>query len=369
MAKEKEKRSIPKNLNELKKTIWKEHGEGAVLQGRSEIVRVDSFPSGIASIDRAFGCGGIPQGRVIELFGLESSGKTTTCLHLIEAAQKHHFKGKGRKGVAAIVDAEHAFDPAWAEKIGVDTEALLISQPNSGEEALDIVERMAESGLVDLIVVDSVAALVPKAELDGEMGGNNMGMHARLMSQAMRKLTAKSARSKTTIIFINQIRQKIGVMFGNPETTTGGLALKFYASVRMQIIKGSAVKDGTETIAFSPYIKFLKNKVAPPFTRADFDICFGHPKRPVNGIDKLACLLDEAITTKVVELKGSNYNYGDVKLGAGKTNTLKFLRENDAVREELSGKIYNAFAESVHVVSSGDDDELADGILDEDGDE
>jgi recombination protein RecA len=367
---EKVKREIAKDLAALKKGICKTHGDGAVMQGRNQIVRVESFPTGIISLDRALGCGGLPMGRIIEFFGMESSGKTTTCLHLIAAAQTHYFDTKGRQGVAAFVDAEHAFDPTWAEKLGVDVDNLLISQPNSGEEALDIVERMAESGLVDLIVVDSVANLVPQSELDGEMGGSSIGAQARLLSQAMRKLSGKASKTKTTIIFINQIRQKIGIMFGSPDVTTGGLALKFYSSIRMQILKGSAIKVKEETVAFSPTVKVIKNKVAPPFTEAEYAICFGHPERPVYGIDMVASLLDEGVDLKVIELNGSHYSFEGEKLGNGLANAAKYLRENQKAYVAAREKIYNTLRERVQVTNSGGgEDELADSILDEDADE
>lgn len=386
MAKDKDdqskekKRIIPKNLEELKKGIQKAHGAGAIMQGRNTIVPVDVFPTGIATIDRALGCGGIPQGRIIELFGMESSGKTTTCLNLIAACQKHFFPKKERNGVAAFVDAEHAFDPIWAAKCGVDTDSLLFSQPNSGEEAFDIVLRLVESSLIDLVVVDSVANLVPMKELDGDMGDSNIGAQARLMSQGLRKISAKLNNSKTTVIFINQVRNKIGVMFGSPETTPGGLALKFYSSVRGDIRKGSPIKDGDTVLGFRPTIKFIKNKCAPPFTSAEFEICVGHPKRPVCGIDPIPSLIEVGGDLHIIEKSSSYFIFDEKNKANGLAAATSYLRDHPEVQEMLKEKIYGVLLERVHtaIESEGDGTEeddvesaLSDDILDgvRDGDD
>lgn len=370
-AKDKEK---PKDLTALLKSINKAHGDGSVMQGRDSIVRVYSVPTQVASIDNALGIGGLPEGRVIELFGLESSGKTTTCLQFIKACQKHYFEHKSRYGVAAFVDAEHAYDPDWAAKCGVDTEALIFSQPNSGEEALDIVDRMCESGLVDLVVVDSVANLVPKQELEGAITDNVIGAQARLMAKGLRIISTKTSKSKTTVIFINQIRHKIGVMFGSPETTPGGLALKFYSSVRAQVSKGSPIKDGDDTVGFQPTIKFIKNKCAPPFTSAGYDICFGINGLPY-GIDETASLIEVGKELELIQTSSSYY-----VIEGGKVNGLAaataLIRDNEGVQKALKEKIYGILRNRPITSASVDDadadggDTLDDDILDQvlDGD-
>lgn len=372
MAKDKEKKvpeKLPESIDTLQKQINAKHGAGALMIGRDAIVSVETFATGVPSLDQALGVGGLPMGRVMELHGLESSGKTTTCLRFIAACQKHYFETKERYGVVAFVDAEHAFDPDWATKCGVDVDKLIFSQPSSGEEGLDIVERCVKSGLVDLIIVDSVANLVPQAELDGEMGASHMGLQARMMSQALRKLAIPASQTKTSVIFINQIRLKIGVMFGNPETTPGGMALKFYASVRMSITKGSAIKakgeDG-DVVGFRPKIKIIKNKVAPPFTSAEFDICVGHPTRPIYGIDCEASLLEMAEDLKLVSLKGSAYSLDGQWLGNGKVQAATALRENEEWREALRQKIYGHMLENIKKVEPDEmpEKDLADDILD-----
>lgn len=372
--KEKKKRPIAKSISELKKNIQKEHGPGAVMQGKNTIVKVDSFPTGIVSLDFAIGCRGLPRGRVIEIFGLESSGKTTLCLHLIAACQQHTFVKKNKKvrGVAAFIDAEHAYDPGWAAKLGVDNDQLLFSQPDSGEEAFDIAEQMVESGQVDLIVIDSVANLVPLKELEGDIGDSNMGAQARLMSKGLRKLSGKASKSQTTVIFINQIRHKIGVMFGSPETTPGGLALKFYASIRGQISKGSALKGGKgdkDTVGFSPTLKFIKNKCAPPFTTAEFDICVGHPERPVFGVDKAGSLIKMGVKLGVIKQNGSMYSFKDQRLGNGIGTASSLLRSNQQLNDEIMEKIYGGMVDVLPPVAEPTAEEQADAQIDEPIDE
>lgn len=346
--------------------INSEFGAGALIDGAQQYIKVDVFPSGVPSIDVALGCKGIPQGRIIEIYGLESSGKTTTCLQLMAACQKHYFPKKERTGRVVLIDAEHAFDPDWAQKIGVDLSKLAISQPNSGEEALRIAEKLVKSRKVDLIVIDSVAALTPQSEIDGEIGDSSIGAQARMMSQAMRKMVSFCAKTMTTIIFINQVREKIGVMFGNPETTPGGKALKFYASVRGSISKGSALKDGDDTIGFRPTIKFVKNKVGRPFTSASFDICVGHKKRPVCGIDGLASLIDVASDVKIITKNGSHFKYDGSVLGNGMNQAVKFLTENqelvEKIREETYSKIFGNIDQAELSPGSIDDE-----LIDDDG--
>ncbi len=336
------------DLNDIIGQIDKEFGTGSLMPGlkAGALVHVDVFPTNIAAIDVALGCGGVPQGRILEIFGPESSGKTTTCLQLVAACQTHYFKNKKRYGRVVFIDAEHALDPDWATKIGVNMSKLAISQPGNGEEALKIAEKLTKTGKVDLIVVDSVAALTPKAEIDGEIGDHHVGAQARMMSQAMRKLVSLCAKTKTTIIFINQVREKIGVMFGNNQVTPGGRALKFYSSIRGEISKGSALKDGDTVIGFRPSLKFIKNKVAAPFTRAEYDICVGAKERPICGIDKMSSLIDIGARKDVgiITIKGSWYAYGDMKLGNGMSNASMFLRNNETlantIREEIYAKVF-----------------------------
>jgi recombination protein RecA len=304
------------------------------LGGGEQIADIAVIPTGSLSLDLALGIGGVPRGRVVEIYGPEAGGKTTLALHIIAEAQK-------RNGLAAFIDAEHALDVAYARKIGVNTDDLLISQPDTGEQALEIAETLVRSGALDVLVIDSVAALVPKAELEGEMGDAQMGLQARLMSQALRKLTGSISKSKTTVIFINQIRMKIGVFFGSPETTTGGNALKFYSSMRLDIRKMNSLKIGQEVIGFRTKVKVVKNKVAPPFRETEFDIIFG------DGISKEGDVLDLAVENTIVEKSGAWYSYKGERLGQGRDNTRVFLKENadtlkkieDEVRDKIGLKI------------------------------
>lgn len=355
--------------------IEKAHGSGSIMLGRGTIVDVAVFSTGVPSIDVALGCGGLPEGRIMEVYGPESSGKTTTCLQFIAACQHHRFEEKDREGVAAFIDAEHALDPVWAEKIGVDMDQLLLSQPGSGEEAFSIIEIMVKSRLVDLIIVDSVAALVPQVELEGELKDANIGAHARLMSKALRKLKGEIHNSKTTVIFINQIREKVGVMFGSPEVTPGGRALKFYASIRGDVRRGASLKDGDDVLGFRTTMKMVKNKVAAPFQRAEFDICVGRPERPIYGVDIVASLIDVAEEQKVLTKKGSYYRFGDTVLGNGLAAASTFLRENpqlvDEIRDKTYGKAIDAkirVDENEDEVDDGNDPILDDELLDSDDD-
>jgi recombination protein RecA len=308
--------------------IEKMYGKGAIMRmGVSgALLPVSTIPTGSLELDHALGVGGVPRGRVIEIFGPEASGKTTLALHIVAEAQK-------RGGAASFVDAEHALDANYARLLGVNTDDLLISQPDTGEQGLEIAEVLVRSGAIDVVVIDSVAALVPRAEIDGEMGDSLPGLQARLMSQALRKLTAAISKSRTCVIFINQIREKIGVMFGNPETTTGGRALKFYASVRLDIRRISAIKDGEEVIGSRVKVKVVKNKVAPPFREAEFDIIYGE------GISRLGSLLDLGVTQKVVEKSGAWYAFGGERIGQGRENAKRFLQEHAAVADEIEGKL------------------------------
>lgn len=339
MAKAKTKEALPKNLDELKDLCDKEYGENALIMGCDATVDVEVFPSGIAALDRELGCGGIPQGRILEIYGIESCGKTTLCHHLIAACQQFHFDGwKDRNGVAAFIDAEHAIDPIWAQACGVDWDKILFSQPSSGDQALQLAEKIAKSRLVDLIVVDSVAALTPKSELDGEIGDTNIGAQARLMSQAMRKLESVCAKSHCTIIFINQVREKIGVTFGNPETTPGGKALKFYASVRMELTKGTKLKEDDQVIGFNPKLKIIKTKVGQPYRELTFNIHSGHP---VSGIDLVASLVDVGLDAKILTKKGNHVSFDGTVLGNGMGNTYDTLRNDPELLGRLKNQIYD----------------------------
>ena len=308
--------------------IEKSCGKGSIMRMGSDTVKVrlESIPTGAINLDAAIGIGGIPRGRVTEIYGPESSGKTTLCLHVVANAQK-------AGGVAAFIDAEHALDTEYAGKLGVDVENLLVSQPDTGEQALEICEILVRSGAVDVIVVDSVAALVPKAEIEGEMGDSHVGMQARLMSQALRKLTGAIARSKTSVIFINQLREKIGVMFGNPETTTGGKALKFYASVRLDIRRIGPVKEKEDVIGSHVRVKVVKNKVAPPFKQAEFDIMFAE------GISHTSLLVDIGSEAGIIEKSGAWYSYGSQRIGQGRENAKMFLKDNPAMLAEVEEKV------------------------------
>lgn len=312
--------------------IEKAYGKGAIMKlgENNPSAMVEVVPTGSLSLDIALGVGGVPKGRIIEIYGPESSGKTTVALHMVAEVQK-------AGGIAGFVDAEHALDPVYAKKIGVNIDELYISQPDDGEQALDITETMVRSGAMDIIIVDSVAALVPKAEINGEMGDNHVGLQARLMSQALRKLTAITAKSKCIVIFINQLREKIGVMFGNPETTTGGKALKFYSSVRIDIRRGETLKNGSDAIGSRTKAKIVKNKVAPPFKVAEFDIMYGE------GISHEGDVLDLAADNDVVTKGGAWYSYGEVRLGQGRENAKKYLAENPAVCREIENNVRRLF--------------------------
>jgi recombination protein RecA len=322
-----ELRERQKTIDQTLVALEKQFGKGAILRlGSDTVSPVSVISTGSISIDAALGVGGVPRGRVVEIYGPESSGKTTLTLQIIAQAQKGG-------GVAAFIDAEHALDPVYARKLGVDTDNLLISQPDHGEQALEIANALITSGAIDVVVVDSVAALVPKAELEGEMGDSHMGLHARLMSQALRKLTGTVSRTNTCLIFINQVREKIGVMFGNPETTTGGRALKFYCSVRMEVRRTGAIKDGENTIGNRTKVKVVKNKVASPFREAEFDIIYGE------GISREADLLDIGVQQNCVEKSGSWFSYKGERIGQGRENARQYLREHMDVTMKLDGEL------------------------------
>ena len=323
--------------------IEKQFGKGSVMKlGEYKAMNVEAIPTGALGLDIALGIGGVPRGRIIEIFGPESSGKTTLALHIIAEAQKMN-------GEAAFIDAEHALDPVYAKHLGVDIDNLIVSQPDTGEQALEITESLVRSGALDVIVVDSVAALVPKAEIDGDMGDSHMGLQARLMSQALRKLAGAINKSKTVIIFINQLREKIGIMFGNPETTTGGRALKFYASVRLDIRKIENIKQDGEVIGNRARVKIIKNKVAPPFREAEFDIVYG------KGISKEGNVLDMAVNLDIIEKSGSWFSYNGEKIGQGRENAKKYLKDNPNVMEEVEKKVRDNF-EKAFEKSLGDNE-------------
>ena len=314
--------------------IEKQFGKGSVMKlGEYKAMEIEAIPTGALGLDIALGIGGVPRGRIVEVYGPESSGKTTLALHIVAEAQK-------MGGEAAFIDAEHALDPVYAKHLGVNIDDLLVSQPDTGEQALEITEALVRSGALDVIVVDSVAALVPKAEIDGDMGDSHMGLQARLMSQALRKLAGAINKSKTVIIFINQLREKIGVMFGNPETTTGGRALKFYASVRMDIRKIENIKQDGEVVGSRARVKVIKNKVAPPFREAEFDIVYG------KGISKEGNILDMAVNLDIIEKAGSWFSYNGSKIGQGRENVKKYLAENPDVMEEVEKKVRDNFAKA-----------------------
>lgn len=312
--------------------IEKQYGKGAVMKlgDPSAQMNVETIPTGSLSLDIALGLGGIPKGRIIEIYGPESSGKTTVTLHMIAEVQK-------RGGIAGFIDAEHALDPVYAKNIGVDIDNLYISQPDNGEQALEITETMVRSGAIDIVVVDSVAALVPKAEIDGDMGDSHVGLQARLMSQALRKLTAVISKSNCTVVFINQLREKVGVMFGNPETTTGGRALKFYSSVRLDVRRIEALKQGGEVIGNRTRVKVVKNKIAPPFKEAEFDIMFG------KGISKEGDIVDLASNVGIINKSGAWFAYEGNKIGQGRENAKQYLRDNPAVCDEIENKVREHF--------------------------
>lgn len=327
--------------------IEKNYGKGSVMKlGQRQEMSVEAIPTGSIGLDVALGIGGIPKGRIIEIFGPESSGKTTLTLHIIAQAQK-----KG--GTCAFIDAEHALDPVYAKKLGVNIDDLIISQPDTGEQALEITDTLVRSGAVDLVVIDSVAALVPKAEIDGEMGDSHMGLQARLMSQALRKLTASISRTNCVVVFINQIRMKIGVMFGSPETTTGGNALKFYASIRMDIRRIGSIKDKEEVVGNQTRVKVVKNKVAPPFRTVDFDIMYG------SGISREGEIIDIGVKYDFIEKSGSWFSYGEVRIGQGRENAKQYMKDNPAIADELSEKI------KTQLLNAPSSLVLADGAIDD----
>lgn len=317
--------------------IEKHFGKGSIMKlGQRQEMNIESIPTGSVGLDIALGVGGVPKGRIVEIFGPESSGKTTLTLHVIAECQK-------QGGTCAFIDAEHALDPVYAKKLGVNIDELIISQPDTGEQALEIADTLVRSGAVDMVVIDSVAALVPKAEIDGEMGDSHMGLQARLMSQALRKLTASASRTNCTIVFINQIRMKIGVMFGSPETTTGGNALKFYASVRIDIRRIGSIKDKEEVVGNQTRIKIVKNKVSPPFRVVDFDIMYNR------GISKEGELVDLGVKYDFVEKSGAWFSYNGIRIGQGRENAKQYFRDNQTVADELEGKI------KTHLMNSSGD--------------
>nr|WP_114638793.1 recombinase RecA [Desulfofalx alkaliphila] len=329
--------------------IERNFGKGSIMKlGEANTkLKVGKIPTGCLSLDIALGVGGVPRGRIVEIFGAESSGKTTIALHIIAQAQKSG-------GIAALIDAEHALDPTYAQALGVDIENLLISQPDTGEQGLDICEALVKSGAVDVVVIDSVAALVPKAEIEGEMGDSHVGLQARLMSQALRKLTGVISKSKTCVIFINQLREKIGVMFGNPETTPGGRALKFYSSVRVEVRRGEPIKQGTEIYGNRTKIKIVKNKVAPPFKLAEFDIMYGE------GISREGSILDVAAEHKIVQKSGAWYSYNETRLGQGRENAKEYLKQHPEITDEIEQMVYK----KLNIEAAGKDDNEVNNVED-----
>ena len=335
-----------RELDAALRQIERDFGKGSIMRlgEASAKMNIEVIPTGALSLDIALGVGGIPRGRVIEIYGPESSGKTTVALHMIAEAQK-------MGGYAAFIDAEHALDPEYARKLGVDVDNLLISQPDNGEQALEIADALVRSGAIDIIVIDSVAALVPRAEIEGEMGDSHVGLQARLMSQALRKLTGLIAKSKCATVFINKIREKVGVMFGNPETTTGGRALKFYSTIRIDVRRVDTLKNGNDMIGSRTRVKIVKNKIAPPFKQAEFDIMYGE------GISHEGCLVDLGAELEIINKSGAWYSYGDVRLGQGKEKVKDFLRENPELAKEIETKIRN-----VTVAKAGADSEEANDV-------
>ncbi|MBP2630715.1 MAG: recombinase [Firmicutes bacterium] len=329
-----------KALENAMKQIEKDFGKGSIMKlgEASAKMNIEVIPTGTLPLDIALGVGGLPRGRIVEIYGPESSGKTTIALHVIAEAQK-------LGGIAAFIDAEHALDPVYAKKLGVDIDNLLISQPDNGEQALEIADALVRSGAIDVVVIDSVAALVPKAEIEGEMGDSHVGLQARLMSQAMRKLTGVISKSRTTAVFINQIREKVGVMFGSPETTTGGRALKFYATVRLDVRKIDILKQGNEMVGNRTRIKVVKNKIAPPFKQAEFDIMYGH------GVSHEGCIVDIGTEMDIIEKSGAWYSYAGTRLGQGRENVKEFLRDNKIITVEIESKIREKLIVTTPVVA------------------
>ncbi len=331
--------------------IEKQFGKGAIMRlGENAHMNIETIPTGSIGLDIALGVGGVPRGRIVEIFGPESSGKTTVALHIVAEAQK-------AGGDAAFIDAEHALDPSYAKKLGVDIDNLIVSQPDTGEQALEIAEALVRSGAIDVIVVDSVAALVPKAEIDGEMGDSHVGLQARLMSQALRKLAGVISKSKTTAIFINQLREKVGIMFGNPETTPGGRALKFYSSVRLDVRRIESIKQGTEVVGNRTRVKVVKNKVAPPFKEAEFDIVYGQ------GISKEGSILDVGVNLDIINKSGAWFSYNGQRIGQGRENVKQFLRDNPQITKEVDTKIRESYSQafanstSAHLEENDEEDE------------
>lgn len=323
--------------------IERQFGKGSIMRlGDTAKLNVEVIPTGSLELDIALGVGGVPRGRIIEIFGPESSGKTTLALHMIAEAQK-------MGGTGAFIDAEHALDPVYAKNLGVNIEDLLVAQPDTGEQALEIAEALVRSGAVDIIVIDSVAALVPKAEIDGEMGDSHVGLQARLMSQALRKLAGVTSKSKTIVVFINQLREKVGVLFGNPETTPGGRALKFYATIRLDVRKVDAIKQGNEIIGNRTRVKVVKNKIAPPFKQAEFDIMYGE------GISREGSILDIGTSIDIIEKSGAWYSYGDIRLGQGRENAKQFLKENKEIADEIERRIRENFNLAYNKIKSSPD--------------
>ncbi len=348
MAEKEKKDPREEALEQALLKIEKDFGKGAIMKlGDQPYQKVDVIPTGCLTLDMALGIGGIPRGRIIEIYGPESSGKTTVSLHMVAEAQK-------MGGRAAFIDAEHALDPVYAEKLGVDIKSLYVSQPDNGEQALNICDTLIRSGAFDIIVVDSVAALTPKAEIDGEMGDNHVGLQARMMSQALRKMTSVSSKSNTAVIFINQLRDKIGVMFGSPETTTGGKALKFYASIRLDVRKTDTIKEGQNIIGNRTKVKVVKNKLAPPFKTAEFDIMYGQ------GISKSGCILDMALNLGLIKKSGAWFSYNDEKIGQGKENTKTYLEKNPDIMNEIETKIREQMTGSDLPSSEDEDDNIED---------
>lgn len=331
------------------KSIEKDFGKGSIMRlgEASARMNVEVIPTGALPLDIALGLGGIPRGRIIEVYGPESSGKTTVALHMIAEAQK-------MGGYAAFIDAEHALDPVYAKALGVDVDNLLISQPDTGEQALEIADALVRSGAIDIIVIDSVAALVPRAEIDGDMGDSHVGLHARLMSQALRKLTGVISKSKTCMVFINQIREKVGVMFGSPETTTGGRALKFYSTIRLDIRKSEPLKNGTDIVGNKTRVKVVKNKIAPPFKQVEFDIMYGQ------GISHEGCLVDLGVTMEIVDKSGAWFSYEGTRLGQGRDNAKEFLKTNPEVAKVIDEKIREKAKANLSIVAPSTDDEDVD---------
>ncbi|NLN42287.1 MAG: recombinase RecA [Clostridiales bacterium] len=324
--------------------IEKQFGKGSIMRlGSDTHLNVEVIPTGCLELDIALGVGGLPRGRVIEIFGPESSGKTTVALHVIAEAQK-------LGGTAAFIDAEHALDPSYTAKLGVDLDNLLVSQPDTGEQALEITEALVRSGAIDVVVIDSVAALVPKAEIEGEMGDSHVGLQARLMSQALRKLSGIISKSNTVAIFINQLREKVGVMFGNPEVTPGGRALKFYSSIRLDVRRVETLKQGSDMVGNRTRVKVVKNKVAPPFKQAEFDIIYGE------GISKEGSILDLAASKNIINKSGAWYSYGDIRLGQGRENAKQFLRENKDLRDEIELKVLKEFGLERQIPHNNEDE-------------